>query len=219
MTSGRCKTAVHDLGDTSLLRWVHNRINVLYWGILHTTTYIHIYWIQNTLSGLTQNSCCKNGLSISLYFPWIIAYVTLKLVAHTILMPPMGAQSVVNTDMVQLPLFFIDLCQPACAHSYWSEGKHSTKRRWGGADRAVGNRARGFQSLDSHSDYRHICSKKTLTNWYKCSRIVLAAGTWHQSLDDAVPSVRMTLTVIHAYTTGHQKCDDKDDFGVELLMY
>lgn len=46
-----------------------------------------------------------------------------------------------------------------------------------------------------------------------------AAGTWHQSLDYVVSSVRRTLTVIHAYTAGHQKCDDKDDFGVELLLY
>lgn len=102
ITSGKCKAAVHDLGDTSPLRWVHHTINVLHRSVLHTTTYIPMCRIQNILSGLTQNRCCKNGLSILLHFLWNIAS---KLVAHTILMPAFGAQSVVNTVMVQLPLF------------------------------------------------------------------------------------------------------------------
>lgn len=43
---------------------------------------------------------------------------------------------------------------------------------------------------------------KNTNNWYKCSRVVQAAGTWYQSLVNVVPNAVLTVAVIHTDTPG-----------------
>lgn len=130
---------------------------------------------------LSQFSIFKNK-NRSQWFPCalsLIVYlafsVTTQLARACDLNAPMLACSQLLTPPRSNYHRCLDLCWPACVHSYRSEGKHGEERRWGRADRAVGKPASGLQTQDSCSD--ESAQRKSWLIGTKCSRVAQAAGT------------------------------------------
>lgn len=92
-------------------------------------------------------------ISLSMIFDLVFSVTTQLANTCDLNAPTLACSQLLTPPAVQLPLCCLDLCWPACVHSYRSEGKHGEKRGWGRADQAAGKPASGFQTKDSCSDY------------------------------------------------------------------